>query len=158
MPAAPWTTNVIMTLNDNKITDHGRSPLSMSTERIGVDKRMADGTLRRQLVGLKRTWNVSWENIPSTNTVAAGYKTVDGGFSGEEMEDFFYENQGRVRMVLRRGSALNVATPAAAKTVGTKYEDANFYGVDVMFTDFSKEVVKRGKVDFWNVSLVMEEV
>lgn len=153
-----WQDNVIMTWAGIKVTDHGRSPLSESTERIGVDKRMADGTLRRQHVGVKRSWSVSWDNLPSTNSVAKGYKTVDGGMAGRDIETFYYETPGRFRMVLRRGSAVDLATPAAAVAPGPKFENDNFYGVDVMMTDFSKEVRKRGIVDLWTVAVTLQEV
>ena len=155
---ADWTTNTIMTWNNNKISDHGRKPLNMSTERIGTDKRMADGTLRRQHIAVKRTWSVSWENLPSTNEVINGYKTADGGWSGEEMEMFYQTTPGAFRMVLRRGSASGLAVPTDASTFGPNYEDDNFYGVNVMLTEFSKEVTKRGIVDFWNINVTLEEV
>lgn len=153
-----WANNTIMTWNSNKITDHGRSSLDMSTERIGTDKRMADGTLRRQHVAVKRTWTVSWENLPSTNEIIGGYKTADGGWSGEEMESFYQTTPGVFRMVLRRGSAAGLSVPAGATTLGPTYEDDNFYGVNVMFTEFSKQVNKRGMVDFWTINVTLEEV
>lgn len=155
---ADWRTNAIMEWSGNKITDHGRGPLQMNTERIGSDKRMADGTLRRMHVGIKRSWSISWDNLPSTNTVSSGYKTADGGWSGEQIENFYYTTPGRFRMVLRRGSAISLATPSGASSLGAAYSDNNFYGVDVMLTDFSKEVKKRGAVDFWTVSVTLEEV
>lgn len=153
-----WKDNTIMLWNDNKVTDHGRGSLNMSTERIGKDQRMADGTLRRQFVKNKRTWSISWENIPSTNSVSTGYKTADGGWAGESIESFYQNTPGRFRLVLKRGSAKDLAVPAGATTLGAPFEDANFYGVDVMITEFSKEVTKRGKVDFWSISITLEEV
>lgn len=155
---ANWTTNTIMLWNGNKITDHGRAPLAEQIERIGSDKRMRDGTLRRQYIAVKRTWNVSWENIPSTNSVVGAYKTADGGYAGEDIEAFYRATTGKFRLVLKRGSAIGLSTPSGATTAGVPFSDANFYGVDVMFTDFSKEVTKRGKSDFWNITLTMEEV
>ena len=154
---AGWKDNTIMLWDGNEIADHGRQPLSMKYERIVTDKRMADGTLRRQYIGDKRTWDVSWEDLPSTNTVVNGYKTVDGGWSGEQMESFYRSTHGKFRLVLRRGSAINLATPNPAESA-LPYSDSNFYIVNVMFTDFTKEVKKRGAVDFWNVSVTMEEV
>lgn len=153
-----WKDNAIMLWNGNKITDHGRQPLNMSTERIGTDKRMADGTLRRFFVGNKRTWSLSWENIPSTNEVIGGYKTVDGGWAGEDIEMFYQTTPGKFRLTLKRGSASGLDTPIGALTPGAPYSDDNFAGVDVMITDFSKDVSKRGLVDFWNISITLEEV
>jgi hypothetical protein len=155
---ANWTTNTIMLWAGTKVTDHGRSPLQQETNRIGADKRMHDGTLRRQNINLKRTWTVSWENLPSTNSVTGGYKTADGGMAGEDIEDFYRSTPGKFRLVLKRGSASGLSVPSGASSAGVSFEDDNFYGADVMFTEFSKEVTKRGAVDFWNVSVTMEEV
>jgi hypothetical protein len=155
---AAWTTNTIMTWAGNKITDHGRDTLNESVERIGSDTRTSNGTLRRFHVANKRTWTVSWSNLPSSNAIAGGMTTADGGWSGELMEDFYNATPGKFRLVLRRGSANGVTQPAGASAAGTVFEDANFYGADVMITEFSKEVVKRGKVDLWNLSVTLEEV
>lgn len=152
-----WTDNAIMSWAGNKITDHGRAPLSMDTERIGTDKRMADGTLRRQHIGVKRSWSVSWDNLPSTNSVTTAFKTADGGWGGEDIEEFYYATPGKFRMVLRRGSALGTTTPNPAESA-LPYVDDDFYICNVMLTDFTKEVRKRGTVDIWSVSVTLEEV
>lgn len=157
MPFSDWKTNAIMTWAGTLVTDHGRGPLQESVERIGTDKRMANGTLRRQYVGLKRTWNVSWENLPSINTSTTGMKTADGNMSGQNIEDFYWANPGKFRMILRKGTAVGKSAPNPAESA-LPYEDADFYVVNVMFTDFSKEVRKRGTVDIWNVSVTLEEV
>jgi hypothetical protein len=152
-----WKTNAIMLWSGNMITDHGRQPLTEKIERIGTDKRMANGTLRRFYVGIKRSWDVTWQNIPSTNTVTGGYSTADGGYSGEQIQAFYNANQGKFRLVLKRGSAIGLSTPNPAESA-LPYQDQNFYICNVMFTDFSKDVVRRGSVDFWNITLTMEEV
>lgn len=154
---AGWKDNAIMSWDGTKVTDHGRSPLSESNERIGTDKRMADGTLRRQYVNVKRKWSTSWDNLPSTNSVVTGFKTADGGMAGEDMEQFYYANHGVFRLVLRRGSAINLATPNPVDSA-LPYEDNNFYIANVMLTEFNKEVAKRGLVDLWTASVSIEEV
>lgn len=154
---AGWKDNAIMSWSGIKVTDHGRASLSESTERIGVDRRMADGTLRRQYVGIKRKWSVNWENLPSTNDTVGGIKTVDGGMAGEDIESFYYNTPGKFRMILRRGSAIDLPIPNPAESA-LPYEDDNFYIVNVMLTDFTKEVNKRGVVDLWSVSVALEEV
>jgi hypothetical protein len=154
---AGWKDNPIMTWDGTKVTDHGRGPLNENTERVGTDKRMADGTLRRQFIGLKRQWTVNWENLPNKNGVSGGMGTADGGMAGEDIENFVWANPGKFRMILRRGSAIDVASPNPAESA-LPFEDANFYIVNVMITDFNKEVRKRGVVDLWSASVTLEEV
>lgn len=142
MPA--WINNAIMFWHDGtqyrKITDHNRSPLSVSFERIGKDQRMVDGTLRRHSVAKKRSWSTSWEDLPSKTGVVGYLTTVDGGYAGDQIEAFHNANDGAFTMQLRKGDGtVEVAT--------------------VMITDFSKEVVKRGPgIDLWNLSITLEEV
>ena len=133
-----------------KVTDHNRSPLSEEVERIESKRRMVDGTLRRYSVAKKRTWSCSWDMLPSTNNITGGLKTADGGLAGEDIERIHDTVNAPFKMVLRRGSAKGQVVPAASND--------NFYIVNVMISDFSKEVVKRGRVDLWNVSITLEEV
>jgi hypothetical protein len=139
----PYKDNTIMYWHDGtqfrKITDHGRSSLSETIERIENKSRTVDGTLRRYSVTKKRAWSCSWDMLPSTNTKVKGIKTADGGYAGEDIEAFHDSKDGAFQMQLRRGDG----------TVTT---------VSVMITDFSKEVVKRGLVDFWNLDITLEEV
>jgi hypothetical protein len=157
MALGDWKNNTIMTWNGTKVTDHGRGPLGVSVERLGIDKRMADGTLRRQFIKNKRAWSMGWENIPSRNNVSGGISTADGGMSGTEIEEFFNATPGKFRLVLKRGSAIGKTVPNPAETA-LPYEDSDFYICNVMFTEFSKEVRKRGIVDLWGINVTLEEV
>jgi len=123
-----------------KITDHNRSPISIDTERIENKKRMADGTLRRYVVAKKRSWSCSWDRVPSRNDVSGGMTTADGGLAAQDIEKFHNVNDGAFSLKITR-------------TDGVTETDAT-----VMITDFSKEVVKRGKVELWNMSVTLEEV
>lgn len=157
-----WTSNPIMSWRSAagtviKVTDHGRSPLSENIERIENRQRMADGTLRRYTVAKKRSWSCSWKNIPSDNDVAGGMKTVDGGMAGDDIENWVRDTDGIFRMILRRGSAVDMVAPNPAEGL-IPYNDGNFYIVNVMVTEFDKEVTKRGRVDLWDLSITLEEV
>lgn len=157
-----WTDNAIMFWADSagtfrKVTDHNRSELNESTERIENKQRMADGTLRRYSVTKKRTWSADWTMIPSTNSKANGITTADGGWAGEDVENFHNITDGAFRMILRRGSAQGKTAPTPADSA-LPYRDSDFYIVKVMISDFSKSVVKRGIVDFWDMSITLEEV
>lgn len=144
-----WTTNPIMEwstdggTNWTKISDHGRSPLSVSVERLETKQRMAGGTLRRYVVAKKRTFSCSWENLPDKATTF-----LANGQTGDWMENFHNTVDGPFHMRLREGSD----------------QDTTFTGLNgtiyvVMITDFSKEVTKRGKAfDLLNVDITLEEV
>lgn len=140
---ANWTENTIMFWNDGttfqKITDHGRSPLNVSFNRIETTERMANGTLRRHTIAKKRVWQCSWDNLPSTNSKVNGFKTADGGWAGEDIENFHNETDGQFQMQLRSG-------------------DGTIETATVMITDFSKEILKRGVVDIWSLDITIEEV
>lgn len=123
-----------------KVTDHNRSALSVSIERIEKKSRMANGTLRRYTVAKKRSWSVSWDMLPSKRNVAKSLSTVDGGLAGEDIEAFHNNTDDAFQMQLRRG-------------------DGTIETVSVMISDFSKEIAKRGPgIDFWNLSITLEEV
>lgn len=140
-----FAVNSIMYWNDGvtfqRITDHNRQPLSVSWERIENGSRMVDGTYRRSVVTKKRTWTTSWEMLPSTNAAASpGMQTADAGWAGDSIENFHNSTDGSFQMQLREG-------------------DGTLETVNVIITDFSKEVAKRGpRVDFWNLSITLTEV
>lgn len=156
-----WKENALVWWNVEgslkKISDHNRSPLREEIERIENKKRMVDGTLRRYSVVKKRTYSIDWNLLPSTNDVVGGFKTADLGLAGEDLERIHNNINTPFRMVLRRGSASGLAAPTPTDAQ-LPFTDDNFYIVNVMISDFSKEVVKRGKVDLWNVSITVEEV
>jgi hypothetical protein len=151
-----WKENAIMHWSQdgttwNKITDHNRDPLGISFERIGTSNRMVNGTLRRYSVAKKRTFQISWVMLPSKMAATYGGKTgiqtVDGGWAGEDIENFYNTVDGVFKMKLRKGE--DEAKAIASDTIEV---------VDVMITDFSKDIEKRGIVDFWSLSITLEEV
>ncbi len=123
----------LMMWNHNKITDHNRSEMDVSVERIENRNRMADGTLRSYKIADKHTFSVSWDNLPFNSLY-----TVDGFWGGREMERF-YQLENNFSLRLYSG-------------------DFSFQDYDVIITDFSKNIVSRGgKYDMWNLSVTMEE-
>lgn len=146
---ASWKVNPIMEWSTDGgttwflVTDHGRSPLSITVERIENKQRMADGTLRRYVVSKKRSFNCSWDNIPSVET-----DFLANGEPGEWIEDFHNDVDGAFHMRLREGSDRDLTLTGLNGTVFT-----------VMITDFSKDIVKRGPAfDLWNLDITLEEV
>lgn len=146
---ASWKTNAIMEWSTNggstwtQVSDHGRSSLNISVERIETKQRMADGTLRRYTVAKKRTFTTSWSDIPS---VATGL--LANGQPGSWIENFHNTVDGDFHMRLRAGSDRDLTLTGLNGTV-----------LRVMITDFSKEVTKRGPLfDLWNIDITIEEV
>lgn len=144
-----WVINPIMEWQDPRdgewyqITDHGRSPLQVSVERIETTHRTVTGTMRRYVIAKKRTFTCSWENLPDTDNAF-----LTNGQNGQWMEDFHNEVDGSFKVRFRKGRDRALLT-----------EDLENTEVTVMITDFSKEVTKRGsQFDFLSMDINLEEV
>ena len=124
----------LMRWNNNAITDHNRSSLAMSVERIEKATRMANGTMRKYVIADKTSFTVSWDELPNVTQY-----TVDGFWGGRAMETFYRTTPGSFVLEITEGDS----------TVKT---------FNVMFTDFSYSIVKRGRYDTWTVNVTMEEV
>lgn len=124
----------LMRWNNNAITDHNRSELNVTPERIENKQRMANGRMRKYVTADKRTFSCSWDMLPKKTT-----QTVDGFWGGEAMEDFYNATAGSFTLEITDG-------------------DGEVYTYSVMFSDFSKVIKKRGSVDFWQIDVTMEEV
>lgn len=133
-----WKQNVIMLWDGEKVSDHGRQPLAVDTEKIEQKDRMLDGTMRKYLVATKFTFSSQWDNIPSRPH--ANFGPVDGGMSGTEMKDFVKQNTDPITLTLRDGAG-------------------NEENYTVYFEDFSFDIAKRGiNTDLWNVTVSLVEV
>lgn len=132
--AEKFDKNALMEWNNNKITDHNRSPLSVDVDRIETTKRMANGTLRKYVVADKRKFGVSWDDLPFNAA-----NTVDGYWGGREIESFYNNNAGQFTLKITNG-------------------DGQVDSFSVVFTTYSRELSKRGLYDFWDLNLEMEEI
>lgn len=152
-----WKNNAILYVSaDNgtswdMLTDHNREPLDITFKRIEKTQRMANGTLRRYSVAKKKSVGVSWKNLPSRRNPSyagkTGITTVDDGWAGEDIELFYNNNDGPVIIKLRGGDDESKAIT-----------DGTIEIVNVLITDFSKTITKRGVVDFWDLSITFEEI
>lgn len=142
-----WQANPIMEWSENgtswtKISDHGRTPLSISIERFESKQRMANARMRRYTTGKKKTFSCSWENLPDKET-----DFLTNGKPGNWMESFHDRVDGSFFVRLRAGSDRD------------KSVIPNTQVYEVMMTEFSKEVVKRGQFfDLWSLDITLEEV
>lgn len=132
--AMRFATPRLVRLNGRAVTDHNRSPLAITTERIETRKRMANGTLRTYWIADKQSWSMSWTMLPNVDAA-----TVDGYMGADALEDLYMATHGDLTLELTYANA-----PVETKRV--------------FFKDFSKTLLKRGKYDFYDVSVSFEEV
>jgi hypothetical protein len=152
------------------LSDHNRSELSFSQQRIENKKRMINGSLRSYHIADKTTVSWSWEMLPSrpfnkdpefsTSTglpTASGLEKyiVDGGAGGVDLIDWYTENTGSFYTILSYDRYDNFI-PAGKYLHLSQYSDV----LEVNFSSFDYSVVKRGGTthDFWNISVALEEV
>ncbi len=131
------------TIKYNKVSEHNRSEFNVGSNRIEEFRRMANGSLRKFFVAEKRTFNVSWDMLPSYRTL-----TVDAGWGAQDLRSFYNSTEGQ--------GAFNIRVNFA-KT-GSSQESSGYEQFNVMFKDASFTVVKRGLQPHWSVSITLEEV
>jgi len=127
----------------NKITEHNRSEFNINVERIEKVVRTANGTLRKNFVADKRKFSTSWTMLPSYRSL-----TVDGAWGAEDIRSFYLGEEGKLPFKIRINIAQN----------GISQESSGYEEYNVIFTDCSFAIVKRGIQPHWNISLSMDEV
>jgi hypothetical protein len=133
--------------NWQKLTDHNREPINISTEIIETQARMANGKMRKYIVAQKKTISVSWSYVPSKTS-----ETVDLNNSAAWLESFYKSNVGSpiyLKVVASElDSSGNFVTAQNASEVYT-----------VFMEKFSKSIINRTKVsDYVSMSIDFTEV
>ncbi len=126
-----------------KLTEHNRSDISITPERIEQTQRMGNGTLRKFFVADKKQFTVSWNMLPGTR----GY-TVDGQWGALDLIEFYNSSEGQSTFDIR----LNFAKS------GTSQESTGYEQYTVSCTSFTATLVRRGLVPFYDISMSMEQV
>jgi hypothetical protein len=128
-----------------KLSEHNRQPVSLSTNRIERSERMANGTMRKIFIADKSAIQVSWNMLPSTDTM-----TVDGGYGAEQIRTF-YKGKGVGAFKLK----------ISYNGVSARDEIISVMITDCSFT-LNKRNVKEKIADvaqeFWDVSLTLDQV
>jgi hypothetical protein len=127
----------------NKVTEHNRSALELSTERIEKIVRTSNGTLRKNHIADKRKFQLSWDMLPSYRTL-----TIDGGWGAEDLRSFYFGDEGKQSFNIR----INLSK------AGTDQSSSGFESYTVIISSCNFTVVKRGLQPHWNVSLSLDEV
>lgn len=126
----------------NFVSDHGRSPLQISYERISDDVRTQRGFLRRYFRADKRTISCSWNNLPGDST-----HTVDFGWGADDLEAFYLATPGLFAITLTYD--MEVVAEVAQPISET---------LNVVFDDFSKTLSSRIFDPLYQVSISLQEV
>lgn len=118
----------------NGLSEHNRQPLAMTPDSIETKQRMADGTLRKYFVVAKRTYSLSWNNLPGSAA-----KTIDGLWGAMDIQNFYFANPQPFTLTITYGTGV----------VETR---------QVMFSSFENDLAKRGYDDLYNLTISLEEV
>jgi hypothetical protein len=161
------------------LSDHNRSPISVSPQRLEQKTRMINGTMRSYHIADKLSLSVSWSMLPSrshagrpnfdqvtgvgdfertarSTTLAENEYTVDGGAGGAEMLKWYEDHTGPFWVFLSYDKYTNFGSDNAA------YGNLNEYSeiLQMYISDFNYSIIKRGQQNFdmWDVSVTLEEV
>ena len=152
------------------LSDHNRSELDFSTNRIENRERMINGRMRSYHIADKLELSVSWDMLPSrsfpgspdfdTLGVAPYSKTeeytADNGAGGVELMDWYNKHTDPFWVFISYDNYKSYGSiPAAYNQLG-RYSQV----VEMFISSFDYSVVKRGNgtYDFWNISMRLEEV
>lgn len=125
----------IFSFSGNRVSDHNRQPLQITSTRIENRKRMADGTLRTFVVAKPRQFKCSWKNLPRTDN-----RTVDGFWGADSINNFYSTTNGSFTLTVVQG-------------------DNTSENITVIFADCSLNVSSRTSyVDLYDVDITMDEV
>lgn len=126
----------LLELDGNALSDHNREPVEQEDQLFNNDVRTVNATLRRQHIGTKKRFSVSWSMLP-----AKSEDTVDGFWGADDMKSFYASNSG---------ASFTFTIYDEDDPVGTEYT--------VMFTNFSSELIHRWDQYLWDVNFEVEEV
>lgn len=135
------------------LTDDNRSEMQVSIERIEFKKRMINGRMRAYHVADKKSFSVSWKDLPSAKTELSESRFItspSGWASCQEMLEWHDNHTDSFYLTLVYD------TPSAAASVPLNYALETY---NVFFESFSYNVKKRGSThDLWDISMTLVEV
>ena len=149
LASPPGTTKIF-----NKVTEHNRSDMGISIERIEKVVRTSNGTLRKNHIADKAKFSMSWIMLPSYRTL-----TVDEGWGAEDIRSFYLSSDGKkefnIRINLAKDGTSNASSGVAYTTTMAKTTSELY---TVVFGGCNFSVAKRGLQPYWNISIELEEV
>lgn len=146
-----------------RLTDHNREPIEISTEVIENSARMANGTMRKYVVSKKRTISVSWKYVPSKTSESA-----DGFYAAAWLEAFYQSNAGiPIYLKVVASELADTSAGTLPSTTFTTAQTASNYSssevgskkYSVYMTDFSKTIINRTKnSDYVDMTIEFTEI
>ena len=144
------------------LSDHNRSPISLSQQRIENRMRMINGNMRSYHTADKINLSTSWDRLPSrafsedpqiedlgivTNQNAV-LNTADNGAGGSDLLNWYEEHPGPFYVYLSYDKS------------GSRSFNRYTQVLRMFFASFDHSVETRGKdnFDMWNISMSLEEV
>lgn len=145
----------VFKVSGKALTEHNRSPVSISYDVIEKSKRMANGTMRKFVVASKKTFSTSWSQLPGLKSQSVDYA---GSSSNSELlgamdiKAFYEANVGTaLDLIMYAGSTTSSTQRNASSPTET-------FSGKVFISDFSCTLNKRlGNIDYWDVSISFEE-
>lgn len=126
------------------LSDHSRSPLSVTYDVLSKSERMADGTLKRYVISRKKIIQCQWAMLPTIRG-----QVVDNNADARDMKEFYESNMFK-SMTMSLYYNRNDAERASAAYLET---------LSVYWNNFTFDVVKRYKnFDYWNVTAEFVEI
>lgn len=147
------------------LSDHNRSEIDFTPERIEKRERMVNGRMRSYHVADKLKLSTSWDNLPSrafalqptfdSNGISSVEPiTVDGGAAGNDLLKWYEDHVGSFWVYIAYDKHSAFGTDDAAYGHMHQYNQV----IEMYISDFSHNVKKRGTLyDMWNVSITLEE-
>ena len=139
-----------------KLTDHNRQPIDISTEIIENQTRMANGRMKKYVVAQKNTISISWDYVPSKTN-----ETADLNYSAAWLELFYKSNVGSPVYLKVISSKINQEPSLNLIPSDFNFKTATSGSTvyNVFMSNFSKTIINRTQLsDYVNMSITFTEI
>lgn len=139
-----------------KLTDHNRSPISMSPELIESAQRMANGKMRKYVIAQKNTISIDWKYVPTKTS-----ECVDGN-QGPAWIESFYNSHFRLPVWVRIVSSEIEPSSSLGFIPENRNYKTSLTGSQQYYafiTGFSKTIVHRTRLtDYVDMTIEFTEI
>lgn len=144
---SPYTNYIVL-------TDDNRSDLGISIERLEFKKRMVNGRMRSYHVADKKSFDVSWSELPSASAGVSEASSMAGVAAGKEMFTWYKDHPQSFYMIIVYDTPDHTGVSSDNATPQYRLEWHN-----VFFESFNYSITRRGAIyDHWEVSMSLVEV